>query len=97
MKRLPRKANEILPATTFEAKSIQKVNMTPNIQLCQDSYNRNLVQQILQTPDHHSGPSGKGCMEWHPNTCDEWAQCENCKKWHMLPDEVASASLPDKW
>ena len=91
---LPGKAREILPATAFEAKlSIQKV-VTPNAQL--DS-NHNLVKQTLQASDIRSDPSVKGSMEWNPNAHDEWVQCENCKNWHMLPDDVTSASLPDKW
>ncbi len=27
----------------------------------------------------------------------EWVQCDNCKKWRVLPDNVKAASLPDLW
>lgn len=93
---LPRKLYEILPATTFETKSVQKV-ATANDPPCQYS-NHSLVRQILQSCDsHNSGPSFEAGMEWHHNSCDHWVQCEHCKQWYMLPDETNPASLPDKW
>ena len=36
-------------------------------------------------------------VEWHPSNADTWVQCEECKKWHMLPDESDPTILPDKW
>jgi len=27
----------------------------------------------------------------------EWVQCDKCKKWRVLPDNVKAASLPDQW
>ncbi len=27
----------------------------------------------------------------------EWVQCDKCKKWRVLPDNVKAASLPDLW
>ena len=55
------------------------------------------VEQILKS--RQSGPSmgAKPNMEWRPNTCDMWVQCEICKKWHMLPDESDPVTLPEKW
>ena len=55
------------------------------------------VKQMLQSSDNQAGHSVEANMEWHPTACDMWVQCENCKKWHMLPDESDPASLPDKW
>ena len=43
------------------------------------------------------GLSVKVNMEWHPSAADTWVQCEDCKKWHMLPEESDPAILPDKW
>lgn len=43
------------------------------------------------------GPSVEINVEWRPSTSDTWVQCEDCKKWHMLPDESNPATLPDKW
>ena len=93
---LPGKLYEILPATTFETKSVQKVT-TANDPPCQYS-NHSLVRQILQSCDsHNSGPSFEAGMEWCHNSCDHWVQCEHCKQWYMLPDGMNPASLPDKW
>merc|ERR1712176_998803 len=27
----------------------------------------------------------------------EWVQCDSCKKWRVLPDDVKATSLPDLW
>jgi len=27
----------------------------------------------------------------------EWVQCDSCKKWRILPDDVKASSLPDLW
>ena len=27
----------------------------------------------------------------------QWVQCERCKKWRTLPDDVSAASLPEQW
>merc|ERR1712176_108431 len=27
----------------------------------------------------------------------EWVQCDSCKKWRVLPDNVKATSLPDLW
>ena len=27
----------------------------------------------------------------------EWVQCDKCKKWRVLPDNITAASLPDQW
>ena len=43
------------------------------------------------------GPSLEVNVEWCPSTSDTWVQCEDCKKWHMLPDDSNPATLPDKW
>ena len=44
-----------------------------------------------------SALSVKVNSEWCPSTADTWVQCEDCKKWHMLPEESDPAILPDKW
>lgn len=43
------------------------------------------------------GLSVKVNIGWCPSTADTWVQCEDCKKWHMLPEESDPAILPDKW
>ena len=27
----------------------------------------------------------------------KWVQCEGCKKWRVLPDDINDASLPEQW
>lgn len=29
--------------------------------------------------------------------CDNWVQCDKCRKWRMLEDNVNLDELPDKW
>ena len=43
------------------------------------------------------GHSVDGNVERYPSTADTWVQCDDCRKWHMLPDESDPANLPDKW
>ncbi|VEU33799.1 unnamed protein product [Pseudo-nitzschia multistriata] len=31
------------------------------------------------------------------NEPNEWVQCDSCKKWRVLPDNVRASSLPDQW
>ena len=45
----------------------------------------------------HGGHSVEGNVGWCPSTADTWVQCDDCRKWHMLPDESDPANLPDKW
>ena len=56
------------------------------------------MKQILQSSNPSQGDTSVAAnIGWRPSSCDMWVQCENCKKWHMLPDERDPASLPDKW
>ena len=93
---LPTTDYEMLLPATLESKSIQK-SVTLNALLHQDD-NHHFTMQNLKSSESHGSPVVKANVEWRPSTCDhQWVQCEKCKKWHMLPDETDSASLPDKW
>lgn len=61
-----------------------------------DQVSNCLKDQIKSScQDGASGAETK--FEWGSTSCDNWVQCENCKKWHMLPDDSSPSSLPDKW
>lgn len=78
--------------SSFEGKFTPKV-VAPSVSLNQDN-SHSLVKQILQSSCHHQAQQS---AEWNSTTFDDWVQCENCKKWQMLPDDTDPASLPDKW
>ena len=92
---LPTTDYEMLLPATLESKSIQK-SVTLNALLHQDD-NHHFTMQNLKSSESHGSPVVKANVEWRPSTCDQWVQCEKCKKWHMLPDETDPASLPGKW
>ena len=76
----------ITAATAFEPELSGKMNQDASSP-CKEQ-----TQESSQ-----GGLSVKVNVEWHPGTADTWVQCEDCKKWHMLPEESDPAILPDKW
>ena len=83
----------ITAATTFESELSRKTVKPSSIQ------NQDTSSPCKEQTQESSqgGLSVEVNVELHPSTTDTWVQCEDCKKWHMLPDESDPAILPDKW
>lgn len=57
----------------------------------------NCLKDQIKSSCQDGAPGAETKFEWGSTSCDNWVQCENCKKWHMLPDDSNPSSLPDKW
>ena len=84
----PRVTRKIARKTTLQHKPVKTEPQGKDGS--EGSVEPNLMQQ-------HVGNTEKQSIQWTRRTCDVWAQCEGCKKWHMLPDNTDPTSLPDKW
>jgi len=90
-------AFDVAPAATLvESKTVQTL-ATPDTFPHHLGNGHSYLMQILTSNEGRRSPMVKVNVDWHPNACDHWVQCEECKKWHMLPDETDPAILPDKW
>ncbi|XP_022789609.1 transcription factor Sox-13-like [Stylophora pistillata] len=84
-------------STTAEDKiKMMTKNSTPTQNEEGGTVSNCLKDQIKNScQDGASGAVSK--FEWQSTSCDTWVQCENCKRWHMLPDDSNPSSLPEKW
>ena len=83
----------ITAATAFEPELSRKMVKSS---ITQNQDTRSPCKEQTQESSQ-AGLSKEVNVEWHPSNADTWVQCEDCKKWHMLPDESDPTILPDKW
>lgn len=83
----------ITAATAFEPELFRKMVKSSIAQ------NQDTISPCNEKTQESSqgGLSEEVNVEWHPSNADTWVQCEDCKKWHMLPDESDPKILPNKW